>query len=355
MALHEVAILAACVVAVMFGARATKTPLWLTFGSGLLLLGAASSFLAAGAPGDSLGKVIAFVAIPIAVGWLVLQSNCLDPVRTGLLSLLGVVTAYALLQWLGVAPELPWQTGGASPQQYLDQGRIPGHTLSPNLLAMELVSGGILLLGFLQRKALTWALLALPIAWVLFLTRSRASWIGAAAGAAYLVWYLLRKHRVWQRLWIGFTVTVAVGVVYAVSISTDPSATSRAEIWSYTWQLLQESPIWGGSFSGFQEAVSALAQGNPSFLVHGLPYAVHPHQLFLATWWHTGLMGLIGLVVLFVGSLWKVPTNWLSACAQAALVAIAANGMLDRTIWQADLAILAAVAFALVARGRYAA
>lgn len=352
-ALHEVAILLGCLLC-LAGSRSHTAPRWLLIGTGLLLVGAVSSFLMAGAPADSLGKVVAFVALPIAAGWLILQIPCLRPVQIGLSLLLGVVTLYAFLQWLGIAPALPWQTGDASPQQYLNQGRIPGHTLSPNLLAMELVAAGFLLLGFLRRRALGWVVFALPVLWILFLTRSRASWIGAAAGAAYLVWHALRARPLWQRAWVGFCILATGAITYLVATSTDPSATSRAEIWSYTWILLQQSPLWGGSFSGYQEALAVLAQGNPSFLTHGLPYAVHPHHLLLATWWHTGILGLVGLVTVVAGSLWVRPTTWLTACAQASLVAVVANGMLDRTVWQADLAVLTAVAVAVTVRTRYA-
>lgn len=353
-ALHEVALLIGCGLC-LFGARSNVSPRWLTLGAGLLLLGSITSFAAAGFPSDSLGKVIAFVLIPIAVGWVVLRLDSLRPVQVGISILLALVTAYALLQWIGVAPALPWQTGDASPMQYLEQGRIPGHALSPNLLAMELVSAGVLLLGFLKRNTLAWALAGLPVLWILFLTRSRASWIGAAAAGAFMVWYLLRDRLRYQRAWLVICGVLAGVVTYLVLTSTDPSATSRQEIWGYTWQLLQSSPVWGGSFSGFQEAVGQLAAGNPGFLTHGLPYAVHPHQLFLATWWHTGLIGLIGLCAIIVGVFWQRPRSWLAACAQASCVAIVVNGLLDRTFWQADLAVLAAIAVAIVVKTRHAA
>jgi O-antigen ligase len=77
--------------------------------------------------------------------------------------------------------------------------------------------------------------------------------------------------------------------------------------------------------------------------MYGLPYALHPHNIFLSFWLSTGLLGLISFLVILgqlVRSLKsKASANPLAVYSlAAALVAVLVHGLFDTTYFYLPLA-----------------
>lgn len=249
-----------------------------------------------------------------------------------------LVAVYAILQWFGLIGLLAHQ--GAAAQQYLDQGRAIAFFESPNFLAMYLVPLTLLTGGYLfltkQTRLMWW--LILPVI-AIGLSQSRGGLLAIVAGLAWLAVRSSTKPGVSPRpRWVAL-VAVGLGFLLAFVRSTDDS--QRFYIWHSAWQLISHHWLIGIGPGQFQSYFANLNDGSVLFM-NTLPYALHPHNIFLNFWLSTGLAGLIGLAWLLV-RLFKFATrnrSPLALAATAGLVAILVHGLFDSTYFKNDLAII---------------
>ena len=185
------------------------------------------------------------------------------------------------------------------------------------LLAMVLLLGGASLLGSKRSTGqyVVGVLLLVPVAYCLFLTKSRTAFVATAAGFALFGFrsYLTRNKavkaadsqpatsgsgRLLATGLIGLTAAVIVAAVATGGldeqvISESPKSLQyRLMYWQGTINTLRESPLLGTGPGNFRQ----------NYTAHKLPASseeiLDPHNLFLDAWCNGGVIALLGLLVL---------------------------------------------------------
>ncbi|MEK7201975.1 MAG: O-antigen ligase family protein [Patescibacteria group bacterium] len=292
------------------------------------------------------------VAFGIVKGWFVIPIiyyACLTTIFSSdqrqvfvkpVLINLTVVSLYAIGQYFGLIGLLAHQLPEA--QQYLDQGRAVGFFESPNFLAMYLVPPTLVTGGYLALtrnfRLLAWLIIPLV---AIALSQSQAGLLALGAGIVWLMLWGSSKSSVPSRATL---IGVAVGAVAVLLVlwkwADDPA---RWLIWQKSWQMIKDQPILGIGPGQFQANFLLLGDLGGQFATT-LPYALHPHNLFLNVYLSTGLLGLIGSVW-FLAGLGKeffrnTARSPLAIAAASALVAVLVHGLFDSTIFKNDLAII---------------
>ncbi len=187
----------------------------------------------------------------------------------------------------------------------------------------------------------------------LFLTRSYGGWFGVGAGLGFIFFFLKFKRK-----WIYL---ILVGVIALTFIALDfqtpkfrcavgldescGSFYSRIGIWKVSWQMIKEHPISGIGLA-FEPVYRQYIKLSSFKLAP--PLASQPHNLYLAFWAETGILGLIAflwILVFFFKSLIfkKHPsffTRSLSVGLSSAMVCVLVHGLVDVPYWKNDLSCL---------------
>lgn len=265
-----------------------------------------------------------------------------------------LVSLYALGQYFGLFPLLAHQLPEA--RQYLDQGRAVGFFESPNFLAMYLVPLTLLTGGYTiltkNYRACWWLVLSLA---AILLSESQAGLLALAVGALWL-WLgrptgagtPSRTHFIAVAILSRLpTRVVSMAIIGALAVTlviwgwTDSS--ERWYIWQNGWLMIKQHPILGIGPGQFQ-ANFLLFDDRSGQFARILPYALHPHNLWLNFYLSTGLLGISGFVWLlvnvdrkFFGQTFRSP---LMLAASAGMAAILVHGLFDSTYFKNDLAII---------------
>lgn len=238
-------------------------------------------------------------------------------------------------------------------------GRLRGFYLSPNHLALFLapaVSAGILFFITTAWRLARFfgGILLLVSGGALILTFSQAAWGAVAGGVAVGIAFapLTRKRK---RRWLSVLVLVLVFFVAIFltgrevqDLSLDgerSSIASRLMIYRAALMIGAEHPFVGIGPGNFQDAYLAHQKYFPPYLEWAVP---QPHNLFLAFWLQTGILGLCGFLLLFVVWIKKVvlliqTKQSAAACATAlcaAMMTMLLHGLADTPYWKNDLAFL---------------
>lgn len=305
-------------------------------------------------------------SLGIVKGWF------FDPALYGLI----LITAGAYLMPPDKAASLPRQLlkalfwGGAlaalaalysaAKGEFSFDGRLYGFYDSPNQLAMLLVpaflSGSIYLgdkLSLLKAKLLAMTVTVYGTA--LLLSFSLGGWASVLAGG--IVFLLTAPVK--QRLKLKALVAIGLGLVLAISAllltfdsgklaayvdnpERSPLA-SRLIIWQVAWQLGLERPLVGIGPGMFQEKYLDRQESFRPYLEWASP---QPHNLFLAFWLQTGILGLAGFLIILA---WLFKTNYSQkkrrimlegSVVIAVLSAILIHGLIDTTYWKNDLSLI---------------
>ena len=182
------------------------------------------------------------------------------------------------------------------------------------LLATALLLGGVSLLGSKRSigQYVVGALLLVPVAYCLFLTKSRTAFVAVVAGFVLFGFrsYLNRnktaephpaasgKGRLLTTGLIGLMAAVIVAAVATGGldeevISESPKSLQyRLMYWQGTINTLRESPLLGTGPGNFRQ----------NYTAHKLPASseeiLDPHNMFLDAWCNGGAIALLGLLVL---------------------------------------------------------
>lgn len=191
-----------------------------------------------------------------------------------------------------------------------------------------------------------WWLVVGSIGVALLLTVSFAGF-AAAGGGAVMIWLASPRGR-WKR-WFGWG-TLAVALAAALILprthfyaehfnSTDRSSSLvRGQIWNASWHLILKHPITGIGPNTFEpqyrKEVATLYWSPLEWLVS------QPHNLYLALWLETGLLGLLAFVWFAV---WWLTRTWRlgSVLARATVIAVLTiflHGLFDTPYFKNDLA-----------------
>lgn len=186
----------------------------------------------------------------------------------------------------------------------------------------------------------------------MFLTFSFGGYLAIAAGGIFLWWRWpnnIAKRRV---LVISLLAIVLGGTLIAtmtpylkekINFTDRSSSLVRTQIWRTSWQMIVEHPIVGIGPNAYEPVYRATI---PKLYFPPLEWLVsQPHQLYLALWLETGLLGL--LTFLAFGWFWAKRCwprirsgDGATVIAMAAMIAILAHGLVDTPLFKNDLMIL---------------
>lgn len=250
-------------------------------------------------------------------------------------------------------------------------GRLAGWYASPNYLAFFLASSVLIVSHFLsnlfrrggisQKKFFYPFLFSLAVLIAaIFLTGSYTAWISIFAALA-LYFYLIKPKLISRNQKI-IPLLLLIGVFFAfvflesdsekwqslVTFSERSSLASRIMIWKTAAKILYDYPLSGIGIGRFQEMYLAYQKYFPLYLEWAVP---QPHNLYLAIWLQTGLIGLAGFIFLISVWLKKMFLVWrsdiqdeqtkkTSALFIALLVIFLLIGLADTPFFKTDLAFI---------------
>jgi O-antigen ligase len=186
---------------------------------------------------------------------------------------------------------------------------------SPNFLAY-LVIPGILSGLFFLGKTFGWKqkgviVLTVSSIVVLFLTHSYNAWLALFASLLVAFLFKLFLHTEGQSLKMVLIIGCIVGVASLFILSEKDEAKwanlyhqegrssldSRLMIWQSALAIGKDYPLNGIGVGNFQEVYLKYQEKFPPYLEWAVP---QPHNFFLAFWLQTGLLGLLGIMLLFL-------------------------------------------------------
>jgi len=292
------------------------------------------------------------------------------------------VAAISLIYWL--SPSL----GGVS-----YDGRLHAFYDSPNYLAMYLAPALIIgVWGFIlpagknvfSPNKYYWLVLLSVIASVIYLTFSYAAWVAVFIAIFFQICFTAiadgKPGFHWKPGFLGkgdwrkgITLAIIVFLIFFATILTQigtgkfnnlknlayrSSFNSRLMIWRAAWEIGKDHPIFGIGPGNFQRYyLDYQKRFSEPYLEWAVP---EPHNVFLAFWLETGILGLAGFIILIFwffkktfSSLKKARLDSSeakragNASSQGLVIVLCSimiytllHGLVDTTYWKNDLAII---------------
>lgn len=233
--------------------------------------------------------------------------------------------------------------------------RLHAFYLSPNHLAMFLAIGIILGAYFIASKKQPWLhMVAMIILLIpLYFTYSYGAWMTVFVSMLFIIFLLINSRK---RKFLGsFLLICFFIIIFFTQLNTEKlssitnfssrsSLASRQTIWKVSEVLIKKQPIVGIGPGNFQSSYLAMQPVFEPFLEWAVP---QPHNIFLAFWLQTGVVGLIGFIVLLFSvfhMLWKVFRNKKNTALAASVFAFflytILHGIIDTPYWKNDLSFL---------------
>lgn len=286
-----------------------------------------------------------------------------DPLLAAALLAVTVRTPHDRLQILralfisGTAVALAGLYQLAFARETLQEGRLSSwYAPVANYAAMYLGPILVLNIGVLLHHARTawYAASAGVMTIALALTLSFGGYLAVAAGTIFL-WWMLPHGRLKRRLLVGGIVAAVISVLVIVQtpnfrqhfdFSGRSSGSARMQIWVTSWALIRQDPWFGVGPNNFEPAYR---EELPKHYFPPLEWLVaQPHNLYLALWLETGLLGLAAFLALFVYHVHRAGRDFFSASRHraaaivslAGLITILVHGLVDTTYFKNDLSVL---------------
>lgn len=236
-------------------------------------------------------------------------------------------------------------------------GRLQAFFNSPNYLAMYLAPA--IIVGVLSRDNFQYkfnfldfrnSLYAISLALILtvfYLTYSYAAWL-AAIGSMAIVEIIKNKRKINLKKALIFAVLV-FGIILSQwntqkftelkSFSERSSFQSRLMIWKSSVEILKNNFLFGIGPGNFQEKYLEYQDKFPPYLEWAVP---HPHNIGLAFWLYSGLIGLVGFLALIILWFKKILSaeNEMKYMALGIICYVLLHGLIDTTYFKNDLAIV---------------
>lgn len=222
---------------------------------------------------------------------------------------------------------------------------------SPNHLAMYLAPAliiGVFMLASgkwqiaIKVKIVSLSVAVVFVGTIIFLTKSMG---GMLAIIISLLPFFYRQIKNSKREIITFLVLLSLifsflFLVLGKDFSERSSFSSRIMIWRSAIDMAQDNVIFGIGPGIFQEKYLEYQPRFEPYLEWAVP---QPHNIFLAFWLQSGLLGLIGfmwlLVILFKDG-FKKRDNEIVFLGLIFIIYFVAHGLFDNTYWKNDLAVM---------------
>jgi O-antigen ligase len=233
-------------------------------------------------------------------------------------------------------------------------GRLKIFWDSPNQLAMFLAVP--FLIGWFfahqEKKAKTKRFYILSLALIgmsLYFSYSYGAWLAVAVSLITIIWlkYSKKEHKkylvIFAILLVVFLAGASIGKYKNIeSLGERSSLASRIMIWKSAGLMIESNPFFGIGPGNFQEKYLEYQKYFPPYLEWSAP---QPHNIFLAFWLESGILGLVGFILLLVyffrDSKIAIKNNRdLGILFLAIMIYILAHGLVDTTYWRNDLAVV---------------
>ncbi len=235
-------------------------------------------------------------------------------------------------------------------------GRLRAFYLSPNHLAMYL--SPILILSLylyfcLRRKFFKILLFIVhcSLFMVIYLTFSYGAWLAVVAALFFLLVTKAKSQKFIYYLAGFILLLVVLSFIWQMPSQkfqtflnfSRSSLESRLMIWRSALEIIKDHPLVGIGPGMFQKYYLDYQSKFRPYLEWAVP---QPHNLFLAFWLQTGLLGLVGfgwlLVRFFRGAFKKLFTAHcpLVTVLVATMIYILVHGLVDTPYWKNDLSII---------------
>jgi O-antigen ligase len=188
-------------------------------------------------------------------------------------------------------------------------GRLKTFWDSPNQLAMFLavpfLIGCFLVQQEKESKTKRMYILSLAlIGLCLYFTYSYGAWLALAVSLSTIIWLKYDKKERNKYLAI-FAMLLTIFLAWASSnkyksienMGDRSSLASREMIWKSAGLMIEKHPIFGIGPGNFQEKYLEYQKYFPPYLEWSAP---QPHNIFLAFWLESGLVGLAGFILLLI-------------------------------------------------------
>lgn len=330
----------------------------------LILIGAIIGIIISPDKRTALGELKAFFVDPLLFYFLILNFGLGREQRIIILRWLifggAVVSLLAIAQffWGQVTPE----------------GRTVGiFGYSPNYLGLYLAPIAVIAFWFLVKKIdvkLQWAHLFsfVLMAIAIYLSGSRGAIIAVGFGLIYALYLMLSAgHKQYKKTFtiIFMSLIVIFSFIFIRTALPDLRATPdsgrlassnniRYEILKTTVkEILPKNWLFGVGLGNYQSYFTELTRGRVNYPEFIAPRALTPHNLFLAFWLNTGIIG-------FAGFIWLLVSFFRSNIAQnkftlyrwivfSAMIVILVHGLVDTPYFKNDLSLIFWTLIGLVA------
>lgn len=300
----------------------------------------------------SLGAVKAWLLDPLLFGLVMLSVIRAIQQRKILLSavaLSGTVVALA-----GLAQLVWWR-------DTFQDGRLSSffHPVA-NYAAMYLGPILILTIGGLLWKHLHrgwWVAVGVMVV-ALILAVSFGGYLAVGAGL-FIYWWRWPNRRTKGLAMMSAAAVLLLGIVILAktpyltekfNTSDRSSSLVRTQIWRTSWQMIVEHPVVGIGPNAYE---SVYRETIPKLYWPPLEWLVsQPHQLYLALWLETGLLGLmafIAILYVWMRRIWSPARSddGVALAAFAAMIAILVHGLVDTPYFKNDLSLIFVLVFLL--------
>ncbi|MCK4592425.1 O-antigen ligase family protein, partial [Candidatus Parcubacteria bacterium] len=141
-------------------------------------------------------------------------------------------------------------------------------------------------------------------------------------------------------LFAGFIFITSNKFDQIINSSSRSSFHSRLMIWNSTGEIIKDNPLFGIGPGTFQETYLSYAEKfDEPYLEWAVP---QPHNVFLAFYLQTGLIGFVGFVLILIWFFNR--RNRAMPCfyniINALMIYILIHGLVDTTYWKNDLALM---------------
>jgi O-antigen ligase len=248
-----------------------------------------------------LGQFIVLFLQPISLFFIYRYIIFKHPKTKNLL----LVTCYYFLAAMGLYAIFQYFTLIGVPQEFWGNSVEPKRAVAffghPNFYALFSAPLLALLIPDLFSNLKAKIINLKSILWVigtvgLFLSMSRAGWLGLAA--AVLIYLIVAADKKIRKIVFGAAITILIIIScipnfrYRLMLPFygEKSTVSRFSLWHTGIKGIKESPIFGLGLNGFSNQWNTL-NTDPNLDTHNFP-----HNIFLDLWVETGILGLLSLV-----------------------------------------------------------
>jgi O-antigen ligase len=250
-------------------------------------------------------------------------------------------------------------------------GRLSAFHSSPNYLAMFLAPAifiGVYLIKDTKNEVPSQRLVRLwrknsilpfslfIILFIIYLTYSYAAWISIILS---LIIVALITKNISKKLILIFSLIIFIAFSTQIGnpklknvFSERSSLNSRLIIWESSLKILKDNLIFGIGPGNFQNKYLEYQKYFSPYPEWAVP---EPHNLYLAFWLQSGLIGLIGFIILIFTWLKKTlksvlsnqKNSLISAAFLGIILYILIHGLVDTTYWKNDLSLIFWIIFSL--------